>query len=67
MRFVRYASIACITFVILAGIAIPMVPQPQSWLEFPIIPGLEDKARNIFFRGHLSLVFYSHCIMDFDI
>ncbi|MGD1045838.1 MAG: cytochrome c biogenesis protein CcsA [Bacteroidota bacterium] len=50
MWFVKYSSIACITFVIIAGIAIPMVPQPQSWLEFPIIPGLENKARNIFFH-----------------
>jgi heme exporter protein C len=36
--------------VILAGIAFPMVPQPQTWREFPIIPGLENKARNIFFH-----------------
>jgi heme exporter protein C len=50
MRFIQYSSIACITFVIIAGIAVPMVPQPQHWLEFPIIPGLEDKARNIFFH-----------------
>lgn len=56
MRFVKYSSIAFITFAILAGIAIPMVPQPQSWLEFPIIPGLEDKARNIFFHVPVAWV-----------
>jgi heme exporter protein C len=50
MRFIKYSSIASITCVILVGIAIPMVPQPQSWLEFPMIPGLENKARNIFFH-----------------
>jgi len=50
MRFIKYLSIAFITFVIIAGIATPMVLQPQSLFEFPIIPGLEDKARNIFFH-----------------
>jgi heme exporter protein C len=50
MRYIKYSSIACITFVILAGIAIPLAQQPQSWMEFPIIPGLENKARNIFFH-----------------
>jgi len=50
MKIIKYLSIACITCVIVAGIAIPMVPQPHSWLEFPVIPGLEDKARNIFFH-----------------
>ena len=50
MKVVKYLSIILVTFVIIAGIAIPMVLQPQSLLEFPIIPGLEDKARNIFFH-----------------
>jgi heme exporter protein C len=50
MKAVKYLSIILVTFVIIAGIATPMVLQPQSFLEFPIIPGLEDKARNIFFH-----------------
>ncbi|MBI3587517.1 MAG: cytochrome c biogenesis protein CcsA [Ignavibacteriales bacterium] len=50
MNFVKYASIILITFVIIAGIAIPLSPAPQSWLEFPVIPALEQKARNIFFH-----------------
>jgi heme exporter protein C len=50
MGIIKYLSIALITFVILAGIAIPIVPQPHGWLEFPVIPGLEDKARNILFH-----------------
>jgi heme exporter protein C len=50
MKAVKYLSIIFVTFVIIAGIAVPMVHQPQSLLEFPIIPGLEDKARNIFFH-----------------
>jgi heme exporter protein C len=50
MKAVKYLSIILVTFVIIAGIATPMVPEPQSLLEFPIIPGLEDKARIIFFH-----------------
>lgn len=50
MKAVKYLAIILVTFVIIAGIAIPMVSQPQNLLEFPIIPGLEDKARNIFFH-----------------
>jgi heme exporter protein C len=50
MRAVKYLSIILVTFVIVAGIATPMVLQPKNFLEFPIIPGLEDKARNIFFH-----------------
>lgn len=54
MNIIKYASFLLITFVLVAGIAIPMVPQPQGWMEFPIIPGLEDKARNIFFHVPLA-------------
>jgi len=50
MTYVKYGSIVLITFVLIAGIAIPLSPSPQSWLEFPDIPGLEEKARNIFFH-----------------
>jgi heme exporter protein C len=54
MIIVKYISVILITFTIVAGIAVPMVSQPQGWLEFPIIPGLEDKARNIFFHVPLA-------------
>jgi len=50
MSAVKYGSIILVSFVIIAGIAIPLVPSPQNWLEFPVIPGLEEKARNIFFH-----------------
>lgn len=50
MNFVRIAAIVLIGFVIIAGIAVPMVPVPRGWLEMPLIPGLEQKARNIFFH-----------------
>lgn len=38
------------TLVIIAAFAPPIVRQPQSFLEFPLIPGLEEKARIIFFH-----------------
>jgi heme exporter protein C len=50
MKIVKYLSIIFITFVIIAGITIPMVSEPQNFLEFPLIPGLEEKARIIFFH-----------------
>ncbi len=50
MKYVKLGSIIIITFVIVAGLAIPLVPSPQSFFEFPVIPGLEEKARNIFFH-----------------
>jgi heme exporter protein C len=39
-----------LTLVIILGFALPMVAQPQQWYDLPIIPGLEEKARIIFFH-----------------
>ena len=39
-----------ITAVIILGFSLPMVAQPQRWYDLPIIPGLEEKARIIFFH-----------------
>jgi heme exporter protein C len=39
-----------ITVVIVLGFAMPMVPNPEHWYELPLIPGLEEKARNIIFH-----------------
>ena len=50
----KYGSIGLISFVLVAGLAVPLSASPQSWLEFPIIPGLEDKARNLFFHVPMS-------------
>lgn len=50
MTAVKYGSIILITFVLIAGLAIPLSPNPQGWLEFPKIPGLEEKARNILYH-----------------
>lgn len=43
-----------LTGVIIAGIAFPMVRAPESWWQFPLIPGLEEKARNIIFHVPIS-------------
>jgi heme exporter protein C len=50
MQIVKYSSIGLITFVLIAGLAIPLSPSPSGWLEFPVIPGLEEKARNILYH-----------------
>jgi heme exporter protein C len=38
------------TFVIIAGISFPIVERPEAWYEFPIIPGLDQLAKIIFFH-----------------
>ena len=38
------------TLVIIAGITFPIVEKPSTWYEFPFIPGLEEKAKIIFFH-----------------
>jgi heme exporter protein C len=50
MHYVKYSSLVIITVVIVAALAIPLSPAPQGFLQFPLIPGLEEKARNIFFH-----------------
>lgn len=50
MTWIRIGSIVLVTYTLVAGILTPMVPQPQGLFQFPIIPGLEEKARNIFFH-----------------
>jgi len=38
------------TFVIVAGISFQIVKSPVAWNQFPMIPGLEEKAKIIFFH-----------------
>ncbi len=38
------------TAVIVLGLSLPMSAQPQHWFELPTIPGLEEKARIMFFH-----------------
>lgn len=48
--WLKIAVSVWLTGIIIAGIAFPMVKVPQHWYEFPVIPGLEEKARNIIFH-----------------
>ncbi len=43
-----------LTAVIVVAFAFPIVPHPQQWNEFPVIPGLEQKARILFFHVPMS-------------
>jgi heme exporter protein C len=43
-----------LTIVIIVAFAFPIVPHPTNWYEFPIVPGLEDKARILFFHVPMS-------------
>jgi heme exporter protein C len=45
-----------ISAVIVLGFALPMVTNPQQWYEFPVIPGLEEKARILFFHVPMAWV-----------
>ena len=45
-----------LTGTILAAFLFPIVPDPQQWFEFPIIPGLQEKARILFFHVPMAWV-----------
>ncbi|MFA6467514.1 MAG: cytochrome c biogenesis protein CcsA [Bacteroidota bacterium] len=52
--WLKIAVSVWLTGIIIAGIAFPMVKSPTTWYEFPFIPGLEEKARNIIFHVPIS-------------
>jgi heme exporter protein C len=39
-----------VCFVSIAGISFPIVENPVAWYQFPLIPGLEENAKIIFFH-----------------
>lgn len=45
-----------LTIIIVVSFAFPIVPVPQTWYEFPVVPGLEDKARILFFHVPMAWV-----------
>jgi heme exporter protein C len=55
MKF-KFVLFIGLTLIIIAGLALPMVPQPSKWYQLPIVPGLEDKARIIFFHVPVAWV-----------
>ncbi len=48
--FWKIALFILMTFVIIAGISFEIVKSPTAWYQFPMIPGLEEKAKIIFFH-----------------
>ncbi|MAT56410.1 MAG: cytochrome c biogenesis protein CcsA [Melioribacteraceae bacterium] len=46
----RITLFILMSFVIVAGLAFPVVKSPETWYQFPLIPGLEEKAKIIFFH-----------------
>ena len=52
----KFVLFIWLTLVICAAFLFPIVPSPQQWNEFPIIPGLEDKARILFFHVPMAWV-----------
>lgn len=48
--FWKIFLLVLITLVLVGGLIPPIVENPKNFFEFPIIPGLEDKARIIFFH-----------------
>jgi heme exporter protein C len=46
----KAALFIVMTFVIVAGIAFPIVDEPEAWYEFPYIAGLGENAKIIFFH-----------------
>jgi heme exporter protein C len=43
-----------LTVIITTALAFPIVANPQQWYELPFIPGLEDRARILFFHVPMS-------------
>ncbi len=48
--FWKISLFIILAFVSIAGIAFPIVPVPHTWYEFPLIPGLKENAKIIFFH-----------------
>ncbi|MDD8016788.1 MAG: cytochrome c biogenesis protein [Bacteroidota bacterium] len=48
--WLKIGTAVWLTGVIVLGLGIPMVKVPSGFFQFPIIPGLEEKARNIIFH-----------------
>lgn len=46
----KFSLFILMSYIIVAGISFPIVKSPSVWYEFPMIPGLEEKAKIIFFH-----------------
>jgi len=45
-----------LALVIILGISLPITANPTNWYDLPLVPGLEDKARIIFFHVPMAWV-----------
>jgi len=45
-----------LSVIIVAGVSFPMNANPTHWYDLPLVPGLEDKARIIFFHVPMAWV-----------
>ncbi|MBI5475156.1 MAG: cytochrome c biogenesis protein CcsA [Ignavibacteriales bacterium] len=45
-----------LTLIIIAGFSFPITETPTNWYDLPFVPGLEDKARIIFFHVPMAWV-----------
>ena len=52
--FLKIILAVWLTAVIVVAVAFPIVPSPERWYEFPMIPGLENRARILFFHVPMS-------------
>ncbi len=55
-RVLKIFLLLWLSAVILAGFLFPIVQTPTAWNEFPTIPGLEEKARILFFHVPMAWV-----------
>ncbi len=49
-QWLKIAVSVWLTGIIVVALSFPMVPLREHWWQFPLIPGLEEKARNILFH-----------------
>jgi heme exporter protein C len=54
MKVLKYTVGIWLSAVIVCALAFPIVSQPSSWYHYPVIPGLEQKARILFFHVPLA-------------
>jgi heme exporter protein C len=45
-----------LTIIIIAGFSFPITANPTNWYDLPLVPGLEDKARILFFHVPMAWV-----------
>lgn len=56
MYLFKTIAVLCLTIVTFFGLLLPVVPQPQSVFELPLIVGLGETVRNLFFHVPLAWV-----------